>query len=113
MYSNDQDDENAESNRNAEISSIVPRIMAYDKYLESIDSLSSNQRDVFNIVYKWVKKYVKNIKPVHIFVLGSGATGKCHLVKTVSNAVSKTLLFNFKEPEKPRILYWYQQTYQQ
>ena len=61
------------------------------------------------MVHKWAKEYVKyyghNVEPIHIFLLGSGGTAKSHLVKVIYNAISKTLLYYFKDPEKPRILF--------
>lgn len=76
--------------------------MADDGIIESI-----KQPDVSNVVHNWATEYAKrkdiDAKPVHICISGSGVTGKSHLVKAVFNAVSKTLLFNCKEPEKPRV----------
>ena len=39
-----------------------------------------------------------------IFLSGSGGTCKSHLVKVIYNAISKTLLYHCKYPEKPRVL---------
>ena len=54
------------------------------------------------------KDYVKynghNVEPVHIFLSGSGGTGKSHLVKVIYNVISKTLLYHSIEPEKLRVL---------
>ena len=81
--------------------------MVDDEVLMSISFLNSNQRDVYNVVHNWSKKYAKlkgvNFNPVHIFFSGSGGTGKSHFVKIICNALSKTLLFNYKEPKKQRI----------
>ena len=41
---------------------------------------------------------------MHIFLSGSGGTGKCHLVKVIYNSISKTLLYHSKDPEKPGVL---------
>ena len=43
-----------------------------------------------------------NVEPIHIFLSGSGGTGKSKLVKVIYNA--KTLLYHCKDPEKPRVL---------
>ena len=57
------------------------------------------------MVHKWAKDYVKsnghNVEPIYIFFSGSGDTGKSHLVKVIYNAISKTLLYHCKDPEKP------------
>ena len=54
------------------------------------------------------KDYVKydehDVKSMHIFLSGSGGTGKSHFVKVIYNAISKTLLYYCKDPEKPRVL---------
>ena len=60
------------------------------------------------MVETWAKDYVKydghNVEPIHIFLSGSGGTVKSHLVKVICNAISKTLLYHCKDPEKPRVL---------
>ena len=61
---------------------------------------------VFDVLHEWAKNYVKNvssnknlqINPVHVFLSGSGRTGKSHLVKTIYQAISKELLYHSKEP---------------
>ena len=69
----------------------MSRIMADDKILESINSLNSKQRDVSNIVHNWAKEYAKHkavkVKPVQIFLSGSGGIFKSHLVKKIYKAV--------------------------
>ena len=60
------------------------------------------------MAHTWAKDYVKydehNVEPIHIFLLGSGDTGKTHLIKVINNVISKTLLYHCKDPEKPRVL---------
>ena len=41
---------------------------------------------------------------MHIFLSRSGGSSKSHLVKVIYNAISKTLLYHSKDPEKPRVL---------
>lgn len=55
MYSNGQDDENTESNRNSAVPNFMPRILAEDDILESINFLNPKQRDVFNVVHNQAK----------------------------------------------------------
>lgn len=55
MYSNGQDDENTESNRNSAVPNFMPRILAENDSLESINFLNSKQRDVFNVVHNQAK----------------------------------------------------------
>ena len=62
---------------------------------------------MFNDVHNWAKLYVRynfNINLTHTFLPGTGTAGKFHLVKTIYNVVSKSLLFHYKEPEKLCIL---------
>ena len=106
VYSSDRN-ENTEPIRN----SAIPRIMIDDEIFESTNPLNSKQRDVFNVVHNWAKEYADhkgvNVKPVHIFLYGHGSTGKSHLVKTIYNAVLKTLLLNYKKKQKhPESFYW-------
>ena len=59
---------------------------------------------MFSIVHTWAKDNVKHdehdVEPVHIFLSGSEGTSKSHLVKVIYNAVSKILLYYFKESKK-------------
>ena len=62
---------------------------------------------MFNDVHNWAKLYVRytfNINLIHTFLSGTGTTGKFHLVKTICNVVSKSVLFHYKEPEKLCVL---------
>ena len=60
------------------------------------------------MVNKLAKDYVyyegHNVELVHIFLSGSGGTGKYHLVKVLYNVKSKALLYHCEEPEKSRAL---------
>ena len=60
------------------------------------------------MVNTWAKNFVKcgrqDVEPVHIFLLGNGGTGKSNLVKVIYNAISKTLLYHCKDPEKLKVL---------
>ena len=44
------------------------------------------------------------INPVHVFLSGSGRTGKSRLVKTIYEVVSKELFYHSKERHKPCVL---------
>ena len=106
-FNNDELNERTDSNTNTAIPTFMPKIWSEDEILENINSLNSKQRDVFNVVHNWAKDYVKyngKVKPIHIFLSGSGGTGKSHLVKTIYNAVSSTFLLRSKDAEKPRVL---------
>ena len=45
-----------------------------------------------------------NVEIVHMFFSGNCGTGKSHLVKVIYNVISKTLLYHYKDSEKPRVL---------
>lgn len=80
------------------------------------DSLNLKQREVFNVVHTWAKDSVNhdghNVEPIHIFIWGSGGTGKSQLVKVIYSAISKTLLYHCKDPENSRVFYLGLQEYQ-
>ena len=95
----------------------MPQVLPDDKIGKSINSLNSKQREVFNVVHTWAKNFVKcdgkDVEPVHIFLSGSGGTGKTHLVKVLYNAMSRTSLYHCKDPENRRFFYLDLQEYQQ
>ena len=90
------------------IANFTLKILPDSDIAEGINSLNSKQREVFNLDHTWTKDCVRynehNVEPVHIFLSGIGGTGKSHLVKAIYNAISKTLLYHSKDPEKPRVL---------
>ena len=79
---------------------------------ENIRSLNLKQRQVFEVIHKWSRDYVKNlsskvmkkVKPFHIFLTGGGGVGKSHLIKTIYMSINKVLMYKGGNPEKPRIL---------
>ena len=65
----------------------MPKILPDDEIAEGIISLNLKQRAVFSVAHTWAKDYVKyngnDVEPVHVFLSGSGDTGKPHLVKVM------------------------------
>ena len=106
-YPNENDLEE-EINKTSSFPNFMPQILPDDEIAEGINSLNSKHREVFNVVHTWARDYVKydghNVEPIHIFLSGSGGTGKSHLVKVIYNAISKTLLCHCKDLENPRVL---------
>ena len=59
---------------------------------ETIRSLNVKQRQVFDVIHKWARDYVKNlsskhvkyVKPLHIFLTGGAGIGKSHLSRLFS-----------------------------
>ena len=96
-----------ETNETSTIPNFILQILLDDEIGKSINSLNSKQRVVFNVVHTWAEDYVKcdghNVEPIYIFLSGSGGRGKSYLVKVIYNAISKTLLYQCKNPEKPRV----------
>ena len=52
------------------------KILPDDEIADSINSLDSKQKELFNVGHMWAKDYVKynrhNVKPLHILHSGSG-----------------------------------------
>ena len=90
----------------------IPKVATDDKIAANIRSLNKKLSMVFDVLHQWTRNYVRNVSskenlqnnPVHIFVSGSGGTGKSHLVKTIHQVISTELLYHSKEPEKPCLL---------
>ena len=74
---------------------LIPKLATDDEIAANIRSLNKKQRMVFDVLHQWARNYVKNvsskknlqINPVHIFLSGSGGTGKSHWVKTIYQVV--------------------------
>ena len=107
-YPNENDSEEKETNKTSIISTFMLQILPDGEIAKGIHSLNSKQMKVFNMIHKWSKDCVKcngnNVEPGYIFLSGSRDTDKYHLVKVIYNAMSKTLLYHCKDPEKHPIL---------
>ena len=44
------------------------------------------------------------MEPLHVFITGGGGCGNSHLLRTIYQAVTKTLMYNGGNPGKPRVL---------
>ena len=106
-YPNENDSEDTETNKTSATPNFMPKILPDDQIAEGMNSLNSEQREVFNVVLTGAEDYVKydrhDVEPVLIFLSGGGGTGKCHLMKVIYNSISKTLLYQCKDPKKPRV----------
>ena len=79
---------------------------------ENICSLNAKQQQLFEVIHKWSRDYmknlssktIKNIKPFYIFLTGGAGVGKSHLIKTIYMSISKVLMYKGGHPEKPSIL---------
>ena len=75
-----------------------------------IRSLNKNQIEIFDIVLDW-GQFIQNSKcnnpthfePIRMFLTAGGA-GKYHLIKCICNCLSKNLVYNGEELEKPRVI---------
>ena len=79
---------------------------------ELIRSLNQEQQNVFDVLHKFSKDFIKNlgpkrqqmINPFHIFITGALGVGKSSLIKTIHMSLNKVLMYNGGDSEKPRIL---------
>ena len=75
----------------------IPKIATDDEIAANIRSLNKKQHMMFDLLHQWARNYVKNVSskknlqitPLHIFLSGSGGTGKSNLVKTIYQVASK------------------------
>ena len=108
-HPNENDSEDTETNKTSAIPNFMPQVLPDDGTAKGIYSLNSKQREDFNVVHTWAKDYEKydghHVESVHVFISGSGGTGKSHLVKVIYNTISKTLLYHCKDSEKPKIIF--------
>ena len=58
-HPNDNDSEGTETNKTSAIPTFMPQILPDDEIAEGINRLNSKQMEVFNVVHKWAKEYVK------------------------------------------------------
>ena len=78
---------------------------------ESIRFLNKKQREIFDVVYDWGKKFMQNkntlkkikLEPLRIFLTGDGGCGKSHLLKCMYNSLCKLLSYH-GEIEKLKVL---------
>ena len=95
-YPSQTDSEVTKTHKISEIPCSMPKILPDDEIAEGIYSLISKQRELFNVVNKWAKDYVKydghNIKSVYMFLSGRGGKGKSYIVKVICNVISKHCL---------------------
>ena len=74
-YPNENDSDDTKTNETSAIPNFMPQILADDKVAKRINSLNSEQREVFNVVHTWAKDYGKyDVEQVPIFFCSSGGT---------------------------------------
>ena len=79
---------------------------------ENIQSFKKGQFQVFDVVHKWARDYIKyrsckvalQLKPFDIFVTCGAGVRKSHLLKTIQMNINKLLMRKGRGPDKPRIL---------
>ncbi|MEO2221042.1 MAG: AAA family ATPase, partial [Nitrosopumilus sp.] len=77
---------------------------------ESVRSLNSQQREIFETIHKWAKQHLKyqncinprKVEPLHLFVTGNAGTGKSFLLNLLHNHLTK--LYSYKNPGKVKVL---------
>ena len=78
----------------------------------AIRSINKDQREVFGVVYKWSRDYIKQrfskqpkeVKPFYIFLTGGTSAGKSHAFKTITMSLNKGLMHDSLYLDKPRLL---------
>ena len=73
---------------------------------EGVRSLNSQQREVFESVHSWAKRFLKyqncivpkKVEPLHLFVTGNAGTGKSFLINLLFDHLTK--LFSYHNPDK-------------
>lgn len=87
-------------------------ILADEDVNRMILSLNFRQREIFEVVFDWARRYIKNLsaktlyenQPLHIFLTGAGGCGKSHLIHTLYQALTKQLYYRSRNIEKPKVL---------
>ena len=85
--------------------------MSFREYCSNMCSLNNEQREIVMYCRSWCKKYIHNYRSgrkldgFHIFLSGSGGTGKSHVVKMIQRDMC-SLLRNIinPEPDQPIVL---------
>ncbi|XP_066915086.1 uncharacterized protein [Clytia hemisphaerica] len=114
LNNNDEsDDENNDDTAHVRAAIPIESILLPDNEINArIRSLNHQQREVFDVIHKWGRDFIKNMstkcpknkEPFHIFLTGGGGVGKSHLLTTIYHSLSKLLMYRGGEPTKERIL---------
>ncbi|XP_057310099.1 uncharacterized protein LOC130648095 [Hydractinia symbiolongicarpus] len=105
------DDENVVFDSEINVSTNNSEFLSNAELNPMISSLNYKQRQVFDLVYDWACRYIKNLSairkievtPLYIFLTGAGGCGKSHLIKTIYQAMSKVLSYKSKDLNKPKV----------
>ena len=89
-----------------------PSEVSDDQLRESVRSLTSEQREAFDVVFSWCRDSMKNlnslrpkaVKPIYLFLSGGGGCGKSFLIKTIYHTVTKTFRYAPTNLERPTVL---------
>jgi len=92
-------------------SNIIQPLISESELREKIRSLNAKQREIFEVVNKWVRDYTKSLSsdavkvdPIYIFLTGSAGCGKSHLITTISATLTKALSYGEGDVNKTKIL---------
>ena len=79
----------------------VNNLLSDSEINSHVRSLNKKQRDIFDVVLDWAKRFVQiskskstvQLEPIRLFLTGGGGVGKSHLVKCIYNCISKLLVY--------------------
>ena len=89
---------------------VTPSVLRDQDINEAVRSLNRQQREVFETVHEWAKKYLKyqncivpkKVLPLHLFVTGDAGVGKSFLLNLLYDHLTK--LFSYRNPDKAKVL---------
>ena len=102
---------NEEKAHNLPPATVHASLLSEEELNSAIESLNAKQREIFDVVYTWAKRFVQNknmerpqsLKPLQIFLSAAGGCGKSYLVKCLYNVLNK-LLSRKGDASKAKIL---------
>ena len=88
-----------------------PLDISDDELRQSVRSLNTQQRHVYDKLLSWCRNKVKNmnslkqtdVQPVYLFLTGGGGVGKSHLINSIYHTTTKTFRHGITNPENPTV----------
>ena len=91
-------------------SAVIPSVVKDEEISKRVQSLNTQQREVFELVHSAAKRHLKNLncmKPrkltcLNLFLTGFAGTGKSFVVRLLFDHLTK--LFSFKNPAREKVI---------